>query len=144
MPEKLSGLAVQHPVLFTTAKNDGAFWPAPETAKHEYGCWTEAMNYTTEPMVSAFIEFSKDACTEDHDRDPFPDGGHNCPMRFKDGGRPEAPWVLVAMKLYAQQGGSKDSKCYDLLWGDDTDSLKHSPWTERVDLREGKEMEFTQ
>ena len=87
--------------------------------------------------VSAFIEFSKEACTEDHDRDPFPDGGHNCPMRKLDGGAPENPWVLVALKLYAQQDGTLDSKCYDLLWGSNVDSLRNSPWIEQVDLREG-------
>ena len=72
----------------------------------------------SDASVSAFIQFSTAACTEDHARDPFPDGGHNCPMKTEDGGKPEDPWVLVALKLYAQQGGSMDTKCFSLLWGD--------------------------
>jgi len=58
-------------------------------------------------------------------------------MRFVDGGKPENPWVLVALKLYAQHDGAESSKCYSLLWGYDTDSLNNSQWTERIDLRDG-------
>ena len=31
------------PVLFTTATNDGAFWPAPYTAKYEFNCFDGAL-----------------------------------------------------------------------------------------------------
>ena len=55
----------------------------------------------TDDSVSAFIQFSSDVCEEDNARDPYPDGGHNCPMKIPEGGKPEMPWVLVAMKLYA-------------------------------------------
>ena len=88
----------------------------------------------TDDSVSAFIQFSSDVCEEDNARDPYPDGGHNCPMKIPEGGKPEMPWVLVAMKLYAQQGGSTDSKCHDLLWGESADSLGNSPWVEQVQL----------
>ena len=135
MPNTLKDITLKHPVFFTTAHNDGAFWPAPETAKHEYGCWQKSMD--DEESVSAFVSWSDAVCTEDHDREPFPDGGHNCPMKTKDGGKPEMPWVLVALKLYAQQDGSMDSKCYGLLWGDADDSLKKSPWADITDFREG-------
>ena len=91
----------------------------------------------TDSTVSAFAQWSTAECTEDHARDPFPDGGHNCPMRTKDGGRPENPWVLVALKLYTQQNGSMDSKCYSLLWGSESDSLKNSTWADKIDTREG-------
>ena len=65
-------------------------------------------------------------------------------MKKEDGGKPEAPWVLVALKLYAQQDGSASSKCHDLLWGDSTDSLRNSPWTDKVDVRMPKSDEFIQ
>jgi hypothetical protein len=79
MPKELEAVTKVHPVFFTTAHNDGAFWPAPQTAAHEYGCWKKSM---ADDSVSVFVEFSKDACIEDHDREPFPDGGHNCPMKY--------------------------------------------------------------
>ena len=37
--DTLNEITTTHPVLFTTATNDGAFWPSPYTAPHEYGCW---------------------------------------------------------------------------------------------------------
>lgn len=120
MAHDLSAVSIDHPVLFTTATNDGAFWPAPMTAKHELGCFKDSM---IDGSVAAFAQFSADACTKDGAREPFPDGGHNCPMKFADGGRPETWWVLTAFKLYAQLDGDKGSKCYSMLWGNETDSL---------------------
>ena len=134
MPNLLNEITVKRPVIFTTATNDGAFWPSPHTAPHEYGCWQKSMS---EGSVSAFMQFSTAECTEDHARDPYPDGGHNCPMKTPNGGEPEMPWILVALKLYAQHGGSMDTKCYSLLWGEDADSLRNSTWTDRVDLHPG-------
>ena len=67
-------------------------------------------------------------------------------MKTKEGGKPETPWVLVALKLYAQHGGTIDSKCYSLLWGEEADSLKNSTWTDKVELHPGapkeEEVEF--
>lgn len=136
MPETLKELAEKHPVFFTTATNDGAFWPAPETAKHELGCWEKAMK-GSDIAVSIFAQWSEAACVEDHARDPFPDGGHNCPMKIPNGGEPEMPWALVAMKLYAMHGGSQDSKCHELLWGNNADSLKNSTWADKIDMVDG-------
>lgn len=119
-------------MLFTTATNDGAFWPAPQTAKHEYGCFEAGVSDSAQ---AAFVQFTKAACIEDNDRKPFPDGGHNCPMKKLDGGRPENWWVLTAIKLYAQQGGSNQSKCYNQLWGNDANSLRNSSDVEKFDIR---------
>jgi len=59
-------------------------------------------------------------------------------MKTPDGGKPEEPWVLVAIKLYAQHGGSEDSKCFELLWGEGEDSLRNSTWTDKVELHPGE------
>jgi hypothetical protein len=140
MPKELLDVTQKVPLLFTTATNDGAFWPAPHTAEHEFGCWGKALNGSSggKPMHSAaFVEFSAEACAEDGARKPdgFPDGGHNCPLKFASGGRPENWWVLTAIKLYAQQDGNAASNCHKLLWGDDPLSLAHSNDTALVDLR---------
>lgn len=110
-------LANKHPVFMTTAKNDGAFWPAPQTASHEFGCFEKSLDSADEGAVGVFIDFKKEECEEDDARAPYPDGGHCCPLRTADGGRPENPWLLVALKLYAQHHGDMNTKCYELLWG---------------------------
>jgi dienelactone hydrolase len=99
LKKDLNTLTANLPMLFTTATNDGAFWPAPQTAKHEYGCFEAGVN---ENAQAAFVQFSADACKEDDDRKPFPDGGHNCPLKKIDAGRPEMWWVLTMLKLYGQ------------------------------------------
>ena len=43
MPKNLAAVMDKNPVLFTTATNDGAFWPAPLTAEHEYGCFNKTL-----------------------------------------------------------------------------------------------------
>ena len=130
---KLKEISSKHPVFFTTAHNDSAFWPKPYTEKHEYGCWSSSMS--SNDNTSVFVSWADEVCTEDQGSAPFPDGGHNCPLKRPKGGKPEMPWVLVALKLYAQQDGSVDSKCYDLLWGESDDSLRKSTWTNLVDFR---------
>ena len=50
---------------------------------------------------------------------PWPDAGHDCPFKTS----PEAPWVLTALKLYAQQEARRDSACAVMLWGTGNDSL---------------------
>lgn len=124
--EKLTG---KLPILLTTATNDGAFRPAPNTAAAELACFQGGLNGT-----AAFAQFSSEACIEDDDRSPFPDGGHDCPLKFANGSSPEWPWVLSAAKLYAQQGGLSDSDCYGLLWGDSTDALAQSQNVDIVEL----------
>ena len=61
-------------------------------------------------------------------------------MKVAEGGRPEWPWVLTALKLYAQQDGAASSACYDRLWGNSTDdtnmSLRQSPDVARTSLYE--------
>lgn len=132
MPEDLKDISEKNPVLFTTATNDGAFWPAPYTAEHEYGCFSKS-DVSKENGI-AFVQFSEAACPEDHDRQPYPDGGHNCPMKFKDGGGPETPWVLTAIKLFAHHDGDTTSKCHDLLWGNSSDSLRNTNTTDKVEI----------
>lgn len=134
MKSDLEALTARLPVLLTTATNDGAFWPAPYTAEHEFGCFEGGVNGT-----AAFVQFSEAACTEDDAREPLvDDAGHDCPMKVAEGGRPEWPWVLTAMKLYAQHGGATTSTCYDRLWGNSTDdtnmSMRQSPDVDRTSL----------
>jgi hypothetical protein len=117
MENDLRTVADHFPVIFTTATNDAAFWPQPYTAEHELGCFNGAkLNGTT----SAFIQFNAASCAEDKARTPYPDGGHNCPLKFPS---PESPWVLIAMKLYTHMDGNSNSNCADLLWGVGTKSL---------------------
>lgn len=44
MPSDLNDVMKKNPVLFTTATNDGAFWPAPYTAEHEHGCFMKSLD----------------------------------------------------------------------------------------------------
>ena len=101
-------------MLFTTASNDGAFWPAPMTAAHELGCFHGALDSHSGDLDhrATFIEFGKSACLEDGARPPFDDSGHDCP--FKNG--VETPWVLTWAKQYGQQGGRADSACAKLMY----------------------------
>ena len=43
------------------------------------------------------------------------------------------------LKLYGQQNGSKDSKCYSMMWGSDADSLRNNNDVEYYDIRLKKE-----
>jgi len=114
----LTALNAKTPLLFTTASNDGAFWPAPYTAKHELGCFTGSK--VSGP--AAFAQFSAEACAEDHASGQWPDAGHNCPFKPSV----ETPWVLRFAKLYAQLGGRADSRCHELIWGSGESSLRSS------------------
>ena len=111
MPSDLQRVSQSFPMLFTTATNDGAFWPAPMTAPHERGCFTKALGGAAAKNVDAtYVEFATSACLQDGGRAPFDDSGHNCP--FKTG--VETPWVLTWMKHYAQQGG-KSAACKAMM-----------------------------
>jgi hypothetical protein len=137
MPSDLAEVMEKNPVLFTTAHNDGAFWPAPYTAEHEHGCYEKtlaALDKTKDVKPHSFLQFTAAACAEDNDRKPFPDGGHNCPMKKLDGGRPENPWVLNAMKLYTHMEGSEDSMCYKIMYGNETTSMRNSKDIEIHDI----------
>ena len=137
-PPDMAAVAAAHPVLMTTATNDGAFWPAPLTAKHEHGCFEKVppMVNESENKGMAFVQFSAAACAEDGAREPVvKDGGHMCPAKTARGGWPENVWLLAAIKLYTQQGGSKESKCFGMLWGNSTDSLRNSNTTDLTDVR---------
>ena len=124
MKSDLKEVSLDHPVLLTTATNDSAFWPKPQTAAHEKGCYTESMD---DKSTGIFAQFSADACNDDGDRKPnWSDDGHNCPLKRKDGGRPENIWVLTAAKLYTHMNGAEDSKCFDMIWGNTDDSLQVS------------------
>ena len=96
-----------------------------QTAAHEMGCFKSAVNGT-----AAFVQFSAAACAEDHQHDPFPDSGHNCPFKAEV----EAPWVLTSMKLYAQQDGRQDSGCFQMLWSNATGSLTQDPRADSIIL----------
>lgn len=129
LKSELKYLADHVPLIFTTATNDGAFWPAPHTAEHELGCFNGAeLNGTT----SAFIQFTADACKEDGNRKPFPDGGHNCPSKRSEQGGPETPWVLTAAKLYAHMDGSASSACAARLWGSGAGSIAKDAAVEKL------------
>lgn len=125
----LKQVLTQYPVLFTTATNDGAFWPAPHTAEHELGCFhgaTKELPAGHHPAT--FVQFSAAACNNDGAREPFDDSGHDC--AFKND--VETPWVLTAAKLYAQQGGRKDSACHAMLYGSDQDSIAKDKHVEKI------------
>lgn len=112
-----SNMNSRFPVIMTTAKNDVAFWPATDSNAH--GCFTGGVNGT-----AAFIDFSETACAEDKRRQPFPDGGHNCPLKV---GFPETPWITTSLKLYAHHNGNPSTRCYEMLWGNTTASLAQDP-----------------
>jgi len=115
----LGQVVTDFPTIFTTATNDGAFWPAPLTAKHELGCFNGTFKALNSSKPTAFIQFSKAACPKTGEVPPFDDSGHDCP--FKSG--VETPWVLTAMKLYTQQKGNMQSQCAKMLYGDQDGSL---------------------
>ena len=126
----LEAVQKKFPVVFTTATNDGAFWPAPYTASHELGCFSGgAVNAAPHP--ASFVQFSEKACAEDGAHKPFTDAGHNCPFKTDI----ETPWVLAALKLYAHLDGQKDSACWTSLYGNATSSLSNSPNVEKTLLR---------
>ncbi|EOD31899.1 hypothetical protein EMIHUDRAFT_253417 [Emiliania huxleyi CCMP1516] len=124
----LRTVSSRSPLLLTTATNDGAFWPAPLTAQHERGCFKGALGggATGSQHPAFFVQFSTAACAEDGARRPFADAGHDC--AFKAG--VETPWVLSAMKLYAQQRGRASSRCASMLLGGGAGSLKADPLVE--------------
>jgi hypothetical protein len=73
------------------------------------------------------VQFSTEACAEDGMHPPWTDGGHDCPFKTS----PEAPWVLTALKLYAQQDARRDSACAAMLWGQADGSLQRDPAVEK-------------
>ena len=103
--EDLLEVTKKNPVFFMTAPNDGA----PLTAKHELGCFNGSID---EESTAIFAEFNKESGAED---------------KPNNGGWPENAWVLAAAKLYTHMEGAEDSKCYSLIWGNETDSLRNSP-----------------
>lgn len=132
MPKDLEKVSSMMPFLLTSATNDGAFWPAPYTAEHELGCFHESTDKSSTKDSTAYMQFSEAACTDDgkggrYNR-KWSNGGHDCPMKNPT---PETPWVLTAVKLYTQLGGSTSSKCHDMLWGSGADSLQKDPAVEK-------------
>jgi dienelactone hydrolase len=119
MESDMTAVRAKMPVVMTTATNDNAFWPAPQTASHELGCFTGTKNASA--WGHSFFQFSADACTEDGARTPYNDGGHDCPLKVPS---PETPVVFTALKLYAQLGGDETSRCFAKLWGADAGSLQ--------------------
>merc|ERR1711924_516637 len=130
MPSDLVSVTSKFPTLFTTATNDGAFWPAPHTAEHELGCVQKAAKDFHSSKGLAFVQWSAEACKEDGMRLPFKDEGHICPFKSA----PETGWFLTAIKLYAQQQGASSSNCYSMLWGSGKDSLQADGSAELVKL----------
>ncbi|GMH63662.1 hypothetical protein TrST_g288 [Triparma strigata] len=137
--ETLLSVAEAMPVVFTTATNDGAFWPAPYTAEHEYGCFKKSVGEVEDRndvniKNAAFIQFNADVCAEDGEREPVvKDGGHNCPMKRMGGGEPEFSAVLSAAKLYGHLGGDSNSVCYERLYGES--GIKGLNITDVLDFR---------
>lgn len=133
MPADFTTAAAKMPLMLTTATNDGAFWPAPETAKHELGCFHKSTDKSPSKTGTAFAQFSADACAEDgkggrYDR-KWTTGGHDCPMKNPS---VETRWVLVAAKLYGQLGGNSSSQCHAMLWGEAAGSLRKDSAVEQA------------
>jgi len=128
----LANVVGTYPLLFTTATNDGAFWPAPQTAEHEKGCYNGALpedgNFSN---PATFVQFSATACDEDGMHPPWTDSGHDCP--FKTG--VENPWVQTAIKLYTHMEGNMDSQCAKMLYGKTDSSLENDSNVETVEFR---------
>lgn len=106
--QQLHEVNAKFPVLLTTATNDGAFWPAPNTAKHELGCFNGAKLQGP----AAFVQFTAKACADTNRSKPWSEEGHTC--SFKP--NVDTPWVLRMLKLYAQQDGDSATRCASLLW----------------------------
>lgn len=115
------------PILHTTATNDAAFWPAPHTAEHELGCFEKSTTINETHHPATFIQFSATAC-KDEPYGPWNAGGHNCPFKKNV----EAPWVVVAAKLYTYEKGDQSSACAALLYGG---GLEKDTNVERTQLR---------
>jgi len=133
MPADFKEASRSMPIVLTTATNDGAFWPAPYTAPHEYGCYNQSLDASSKG--TAFAQFSAKVCQDDgtggrYDRH-WSTGGHDCPMRVVS---PETEWVLVAAKLYAHLGGDTASQCHKMLWGTDSDSLQKDTALEKFKI----------
>lgn len=133
MPADFQDVSSKVPVILSTATNDGAFWPAPYTAEHEFGCFNKSTDQSPTKDSTAYVQFKESVCLDDGKGGRYgrhwSNGGHDCPMLSDS---PETPWVLTAAKLYAQLGGDSGSKCHSLLWGDSDSSLQKDPNTEKV------------
>jgi dienelactone hydrolase len=131
--EQLATVALSHPVLVTTAENDSAF--GDDTPQNETSCFEGSMH----PDATAiFVNWKAEMCLNDDAMEPIiNDSGHNCPTKILDGGKPENPWMLVAMKLYAQHDGDKSTRCHEYLWGTSESSLQTSPWVAHSELFAG-------
>jgi len=122
MPEDFEAASEKMPVFLLTATNDRIFWPwGPDNA---LGCFNKSTTGSAKDHT-AFAEFSEAVCQDDgsggrYDR-TWGTGGHDCPMKKQS---PETRWTVVAAKLYAQLGGDKSSRCYEMLWGSGSDSLQ--------------------
>jgi len=130
MKSDLLEVATAFPTILTTATNDGAFWPAPQTAAHEFGCFTGAIPTESVTKPATYVEFKNTSCLNDGEG-AFDDSGHDCP--FKNG--VEAPWILTAAKLYAQQDGNVDSTCAAMLYGTGITSLPADAAVEKIEYR---------
>lgn len=134
MKKDLAHAMEKFPILMTTAQNDGAFQPAPWTAKWEYGCFSGAWwEKEQREFPSAFVQFSNKSCEIPIHLPKILDGlvGHGCPC-LPDS--PETPWVLRHLKLYGMLKGNKASKCHEMLWGHGPDSLRHASTANKVDV----------
>ena len=55
-------------------------------------------------------------------------------MKKLDGGRPETPWVLSAIKLFTHMDGNEDSMCWKVMYGNETSSMRNSKDIESFDI----------
>lgn len=117
--KQLHAISEKYPMLYTTATNDGAFWPAPGTANHEMGCF----NGSKLEGPAAFMQFTAEACKETNKSQPWAEEGHDC--SFKP--NVDTPWVVRILKLYAQQDGDLKSQCASLLWNNGASGPKGDP-----------------
>jgi len=118
------------PFLLTTATNDGAFRPAPNTAEEELACFTGGIDLSSNTSTAAvFAQFTEESCLGGLGEE----NGHCCPLG--DWEDPQWPWVLRAMRLYAHQGGSLKTLCADVYLGNSAQSLRESRDIERTVFR---------
>lgn len=142
---KLQTIRENTHVLFTTATNDDAFLPMPNTAKYEHNCYVGSTTTTSkkkdhdsdvvQQLDSIFIEFTTEACTDDN-KMSFSDGGHNCALKLLPTSSEfsEASWVLPMIKLYTHLNGNSKSQCYNLLFGDKSMSLTQSKHVQTLEI----------
>lgn len=112
------------PLVLTTATNDCAFFPAPETAAHDL----EQFNKSNATVPAAFLQFSNASCQDTNKSRPWDDKGHQC--SFKP--NVEAPWILRGLKTFLHFNGDVHSQCGRMLFGSGPDAPAQDPHIDKA------------